>query len=160
MAVLAALPAILYAPFLFGGKVLYWGVYLLQFYPWRKLAVEQIRAGHWPLWNPYLGAGTPLAANLQTAAFYPPNILFLLMPVERAFGWELALHVALAGIFAYYLGRTLGLSPFGALVGGLAYGGGGYLVSRWVFPSMVYAAAWLPLMLACTERLVRRPKSE
>ena len=157
VAVLAALPAILYAPLLFGGKVLYWGVYLLQFYPWRKLAVEQLRAGHWPLWNPYLGAGTPLAANLQTAAFYPPNILFLLMPVERAFGWELALHVALAGIFAYFFGRTMGLSPFGALVGGLAYGGGGYLVSRWVFPSMVYAAAWLPLMLAFTERLVRRP---
>jgi hypothetical protein len=153
-AVLLALPLILYAPFLFGGKVLYWGVYLLQFYPWRQLAVEQIRAGHWPLWNPYLGAGTPLAANLQTAAFYPPNVLLLLMPVERAFGWELVLHVALAGLFAYYLGRTLGLSRFGALIVGLAYGGGGYIISRWVFPSMVYAAAWLPLMLALTERLI------
>jgi hypothetical protein len=156
-AVLLTLPLILYFPLLIGSKVLYWGVILLQFYPWRKLAVEQIRSGHWPLWNPYLGAGTPLAANLQTAAFYPPNILFLLMPVERAFGWELALHVTLAGVFAYCLGRTLGLSPFGALVGGLAYGGGGYIVSHSVFPSMVYAAAWLPLMLAFTERLVRRP---
>ncbi|MFN2225923.1 MAG: YfhO family protein [Anaerolineae bacterium] len=155
-AVLVALPLVLYAPFLLGGKVLYWGVYLLQFYPWRALAVEQIRAGHWPLWNPYLGAGTPLAANLQTAAFYPPNVLFLLMPVERAFGWELALHVALAGLAAYYLGRTLGLSRFGALVAGLAYGGGGYVVARWVFPSMVYAAAWLPLMLAFTDRLIKR----
>jgi hypothetical protein len=152
--VLIALPTILYAPFLFGGKVLYWGVYLLQFYPWRQLAVEQIRAGHWPLWNPYLGAGTPLAANLQTAAFYPLNVLFLLMPVERAFGWELALHVALAGLFAYYLARTLGLSRFGALVCGLAYGGGGYIIARWVFPTMVCAAAWLPLLLALTERLI------
>jgi hypothetical protein len=157
VAILTALPTILYAPFLLGGKVLYWGVYLLQFYPWRKLAVDQIQAGLWPLWNPYLGAGTPLAANLQTAAFYPLNVLFLVMPVDRAFGWVLALHVALAGIFAYCLGRTLGLSRFGALVGGLAYGGGGYLLSRWVFPSMVYAATWLPLMLAFTERLVRRP---
>jgi hypothetical protein len=138
--------------------VLYWGVYLLQFYPWRQLAVEQIRAGHWPLWNPYLGAGTPLAANLQTAAFYPPNLLFLLMPVEQAFAWELALHVALAGLSAYYLGRTLGLSPFGALVSGLAYGGGGYVVAHWVFPSMVYAAAWLPLMLALTEKAIRRAR--
>ncbi len=153
--VLLALPLILYAPLLFGGEVLYWGIYLLQLYPWRQLAVEQIQAGHWPLWNPYLGAGAPLAANLQTAAFYPPNALFLLMPVERAFSWELALHVALAGLSAYYLGRTLGLSRFGALIVGLAYGGGGYIISRWVFPNMVYAAAWLPLMLAFTERLVR-----
>ncbi|MGQ9598712.1 MAG: YfhO family protein [Anaerolineae bacterium] len=152
--VLVALPLLLYAPFLFGGKVLYWGVYLLQFYPWRQLAVEQIRAGHWPLWNPYLGAGTPLAANLQTAAFYPPNLLFLAMPVERAFGWELALHVALAGLSAFYLGRRLGLGPFGALVTGLTYGLGGYVVAHWVFPSMVYAAAWLPLLLALTDRLI------
>ncbi len=156
MAVLVGLPAILYAPFLFGGKVLYWGVYLLQFYPWRQLATEQIRAGHWPLWNPTLGAGAPLAANLQTAAFYPPNLLFLVMPVERAFGWELALHMALAGLSAYYLGRSLGLRPFGALVSGLTYGSGGFLVARWVFPSIVYAAAWLPLMLALTEKLLQR----
>jgi hypothetical protein len=154
-AVLTVFPVILYAPFLLGKKVLYWGVYLLQFYPWRQLAVEQIRAGHWPLWNPYLGAGTPLAANLQTAAFYPANLLFLLMPVEQAFAWELALHVALAGLCAYYLGRTLGLSSFGALISGLAYGGGGYVVAHWVFPSMVYAAAWLPLMLALVEKTVR-----
>jgi hypothetical protein len=151
---IVALPLILYAPFLLGSKVLHWGVYQLQFYPWRQLAVEQLRAGQWPLWNPYLGAGTPLAANLQTAAFYPPNVLFLLMPVERAFGWALALHVALAGLFAYCLGRTLGLSRFGALVSGLVYGTGGYIVARWVFPSMVCAAAWLPLMLALTERLI------
>jgi len=153
---LLSLPLILYAPFLFGGKVLYWAVYLLQFYPWRQLAVEQIKAGSWPLWNSYLGAGTPLAANLQTGAFYPPNVLYLLMPVEHAFGWGLALHVALAGLSAYYLGRTLGLSRFGALIAGLAYGGGGYLIAHWVFPSMVYAAAWLPLLLAQTERLIQR----
>jgi hypothetical protein len=156
---LVLMPLILYAPFLFGGKVLYWGVYMLQFYPWRQLAVGQMRAGHWPLWNPGLGAGTPLAANLQTAAFYPPNVLFLLMPVERAFGWELALHVAIAGLSAYALGRTLGMSRFGALVSGLAYGCGGYLVAHWVFPSMVYAAAWLPLLLALAERVVRRIRS-
>jgi hypothetical protein len=157
-AVLTAFPLILYAPFLLGKKVLYWGVYLLQFYPWRQLAVEQIRAGHWPLWNPYLGAGTPLAANLQSAVFYPPNLLFLLMPVEQAFAWELGLHVVLAGLCAYCLGRTLGLSSFGALISGLAYAGGGYIVAHWVFPSMVYAAAWLPLMLALTEKTVRRAR--
>jgi hypothetical protein len=157
--VLIILPLVLYARFLFGGQVLYWGVYLLQFYPWRLLAVEQIQAGHWPLWNPYLGAGTPLAANLQTAAFYPLNVLFLLMPVERAFGWALALHVALAGLFAYYLGRTLGLGRFGALVTGLVYGLGGYLIAHWVFPSMVYAITWLPLLLALTEKVVRQSRS-
>lgn len=162
-AALIVLPLALYARFLWpgpGGQVLYWGVYLLQFYPWQQLAVEQIQAGHWPLWNPYLGAGTPLAANLQTAAFYPLNALFLIMPAERAFGWGLALHVALAGLFAYYLGRTLGLERLGALVTGLVYGLGGYLVAHWVFPSMVYAIAWLPLLLALTEKIVTRASTK
>jgi len=78
------------------------------------------------------------------------------MPVERAFGWELALHVALAGLFAYYLGRTLGLDRLSALVTGLTYGLGGYLVAHWVFPSMVYAIAWLPLLLALAEKTMTR----
>jgi hypothetical protein len=69
----------------------------------------------------------------------------------------MALHVALAGVFAYYLGRTLGLSAFGALVASLAYGGGGYIVARWVFPSMVYAAAWLPLMLVQAQKVIDGP---
>ena len=156
IAVLLGLPLVLYAPFLVpNGRVFYWGVYLLQFYPWRQMAIDQIRAGHWPLWNPTLGAGTPLAANLQTAAFYPPNVLFLLMPAERAFGWSLALHVALAGLGAYALARLLGLRRLSALVAGLAYGAGGYITAHWVFPSMVYAAVWLPLMLALTTRLMR-----
>ncbi len=39
---------------------------------------------------------------------------------------------------------------------GLTYGLGGYLVAHWVFPSMVYAIAWLPLLLALTEKTVTR----
>ena len=74
-AVLVLLPLVLFAPIVFGGRVLYWGVPLMQFYPWQHLAVETWRAGSVPLWNPLAGAGAPLAANLQTAAFYPLNLV-------------------------------------------------------------------------------------
>lgn len=47
-----------------------------QQYVWRKLAVDEMRKGNMPLWNPYSFSGTPLLANFQSAVFYPLNIFF------------------------------------------------------------------------------------
>lgn len=140
-------------PLLFGGRVLYWGTLLLQFAPWRQLAADALRAGDWPLWTQALGNGAPLLANHQSAIFYPPHLLFLLVPVERALGYSLALHLALAGLFAWLWARQLGLGSLGRLVAALAYAGSGFLVGHALFPSMVEAAAWLPLLFLLTDRL-------
>ena len=50
-----------------------------QIYPWKKLTIDTFRKGQLPLWNPYNFSGYPLAANFQSAAFYPLNILFFLL---------------------------------------------------------------------------------
>ena len=81
---LILLPIALLAPVVLFGRVLYWGVPLLQFYPWQHAAVEALRSGQLPLWNPLVGSGAPLAANLQTGAFYPLNFLYLILPTEYA----------------------------------------------------------------------------
>ncbi len=153
---LVALPLALFGPLVFGGRVLYWGLYLLQFHPWRQLAVELIRAGQWPLWNPYSGNGAPLAANLQSAVFYPLNALFLVFPVERALGYSVVLHLILAGLFMDLYGRSLGLSRFARLIAALSFMLSGYIVAHVVALSMVNAIAWLPLLFCLTERLVQR----
>jgi hypothetical protein len=150
------LPLILFWPLVFGGKVLYWGTPLLQFYPWRKLAVDIIRSGHVPLWNHYLGNGTPLAANLQSAVFYPLNLIYLLIPVERAMGYSAVVHVILAGLFMYLYGRTIRLSRFASLVAALGYMFSGFLISRLGFLSMTSATPWLPLLFCLAERLVNK----
>ena len=159
--VIIILPLILFWPLVFGGKVLYWGTPLLQFYPWRKLAVDMIRSGHVPLWNHYLGNGTPLAANLQSAVFYPLNLIYLVAPVERAMGYSAVLHVILAGLFMYLYGRTIKLSCFASLVAALSYMFSGFLISRLGFLSVTNATPWLPLLFCLTERLIskRRPCS-
>jgi hypothetical protein len=56
-----------------------------------------VLAGEWPLWNPLLGNGTPLLANLQTAAFYPPNLIYLVLPVAHALTLSVSFHLLLAG---------------------------------------------------------------
>src|SRR6266404_3377252 len=47
-------------------------------YPWRILSMDLLKQGIFPLWNIYAFAGNPLLANLQSAVFYPLNIIFLI----------------------------------------------------------------------------------
>jgi hypothetical protein len=142
---------------LFAGEAFHWGTPLLQFVPWQRMAAQMWRSGHLPLWNPLVGCGAPLAANYQTAAFYPLNALYLLLPAEVALSWTTVLHLALAGWSMYRWGRAVGLEQFPALIGGLALEGSGFLVSRAaIFPSMVFAFPWLAVWLWRGEVLVQR----
>ncbi|MGD2148051.1 MAG: hypothetical protein PVH41_15260, partial [Anaerolineae bacterium] len=141
---------------LFAGESFFWGTPLLQFVPWQQMAADMWRSGHLPLWNPLVGCGAPLAANYQTAAFYPLNALYLVLRAEVALGWTVALHLALAGWGMVRLGRAMGLDGFSALVGALALEGSGFLVARAaLFPSVVLTFAWIPVWLWRAEVLIR-----
>lgn len=156
LAFILILPPVLFWRWLLRGEVLYWGTTLLQFWPWHHLVRESLLAGEWPLWNPLLGNGAPLLANLQSAVFYPPNLLYLLLPVEHGLTASVVLHLALAGLFMYLYMRYLGLLPFAAALSALTYMFSGYIIGRTQFVVMVNAAAWLPLLLLLSDRLVRR----
>ena len=141
---------------LFSGEAFFWGTPLLQFVPWQRMAARAWRSGHLPLWNPLVGCGAPLAANYQTAAFYPLNALYLLLPAEVALSWTTALHLALAGWGMYRWARTVGLDAFPALVGALALQGSGFLVARAaLFPSIAMTFPWVPIWLWRAEVLIR-----
>ncbi len=150
--VLIGAPLILFAPIVL-GRVWYWGVPLLQFYPWQRMAAEYYHAGQLPLWNPLVGSGAPLAANLQTGAFYPLNFLYLLLPTEYAMGYTAVLHVILAGLFMYAYLRTMKLSPLAALIGALAFELNGFLIARTGFFSVTVTVPWLAAWLWRAEKL-------
>lgn len=128
----------------------------IENYVWKRLIVESLREGELPLWNPYILGGVPFLAAGQHSAMYPLSALFYALPLERAYGTFAALHLLLAGSLTYLLGRTLGISRGGSLVSGVAFMFGGFMVIRNVFPMIVAAAVWLPLILAMIERVVRR----
>jgi len=150
---IAILPFVLLWPWVWHGQVLFWGTLLLQFWPWHTLVKTSLLSGAWPLWNPLLGTGTPLLANLQSAVFYPPNIIYLLMPVEHALTFSVGLHLSLAGLLMYGYGRYLKLSRLAATVAAMAYMLSGYLVGRTQFITMINAAAWFPLLLLLSDKL-------
>jgi len=156
VAMLIVLPVLIYWPLTIGGRVLYWGIPLYQFYPWHTLVVEAIRSGQLPLWTELFGNGAPLLANHQSATFYPLNLIYFVTSVERAMGYSVVLHVILAGLFAFAWGRTIGLSRFGATVVGLSFALSGFLVSRTQFITIINGSIWLPLLFVLAERLARR----
>lgn len=147
-------PLILLAPFLVGAQMLYWGTPLLQFYPWRLVALESVQAGYLPLWNPWVGNGAPLAANYQSALFYPPNWLSLVIPLDLSLNWLMVLHIIWAGVGMVKLARSLGYSSLGQAVAGLAFGMGQYVVARASFYSINAAVAWLPWVIWAADQLL------
>ena len=42
---------------------------LRLFYPYRKLTLDQMKSGQWPLWNPYTFSGNVHLATYQSAVF-------------------------------------------------------------------------------------------
>ena len=100
-----------------------------------------------------MGSGAPLAANLQTGAFYPLNFLYLLLPTEYAMGYTAVLHVILAGLFMYAYLRTMKLSPLAALIGALAFEMNGFLIARAGFLSVTATVPWLAAWLWRAEKL-------
>lgn len=156
LAFILLLPLFLLWRWVLQGEVLFWGTLLLQFWPWHNLAKTIALSGEWPLWNPYLGNGAPLLANLQTGFFYPPNLLYFVLPVEHALTLSIVLHLMLAGVLMVLFTRQLGLQPFAAAISGLTFMLSGYIVGRTQFVVMVNAAAWYPLVLFFCERLITR----
>lgn len=128
----------------------------LENYAWKQLIVDALRQRELPLWNPYILTGVPFLAAGQHSALYPLSLVFYILPLAAAYGWFAALHLFLAGWFTYLLARTLRVSHGGALVAGVTFELCGFMVIGNVFPMIVAAAVWLPLVLAVVERIARR----
>nr|MBN1228491.1 YfhO family protein [Anaerolineae bacterium] len=153
MIVLTLAASILFGSLL-SGKVLFWGAAGLQFYPWRETAFDMLRRGELPLWNPLVGHGAPLLANYQTAVFYPPNWLYLVIPTAYALGLVGILHILWAGLGMMLFLRGRGVDLLGQGVGTLSFALSGYIVARFSFLSITSTIAWLPWLFLGVDRLL------
>ena len=117
-----------------------------QYFPWRKFYAESLKQGNLPLWNPFMFCGTSFVGNGMSAIFYPFNLLFVVMPVETAFGWVAWLHLVLAGVFMFGLLRQF-FSPLSALTGAIAFQLCGFFVAWLAYLPLLCTATWLPAAL-------------
>ena len=129
---------------------------IIQNYVWKSFIRDNLTSPTSLLWNPNLFAGVPFLATGQHGAYYPFSALFLMLPLSKAYGWYAVSQIWLAGALLYVYGRVLGMRRSSAALAGLVYQGGGYLVvSAVVFPMISGAVVWLPLLLACIDKVIR-----
>src|SRR5262245_31463328 len=142
------------------AQVLYadYSDFLAEHLPGRIFLVREWReTGELPLWNPYHFCGTPFVHDIQVGMFYPPYAVVYLVPesgVGAALSWVIALHVLVAGVFAFIYARSHQLNEGGSLVAAVGF----MLSSKWMTHlllaghTITIGLAWLPLVLLGIER--------
>ena len=121
--------------------------YFLPYWAYRS---AELRAGHLPLWNPYLFLGAPFLANPQAAVLYPLHWPLIWLEPARALIWSALLHIWLAAGCTYAFGRrSLRLSRAGAWTAALLFGMGGFALGKIENINQLNALAWLPATLWC-----------
>lgn len=155
-AALTLLPLLYFLPVLVYKMTLSPGDGLTQNLGVRVLMGQMISQGHLPLWNPYIFAGTPLLASIYPGALYPPNWLFALFAATTAMNLVVitTYHLSLLGTYLY--ARRIGLTRIGAIIAGVTFSFGGYMIAHLGHTSRIAAAIWLPWILLAIEHLYRR----
>jgi len=131
-------------------------------WPTYSFSAETIRAGSWPLWNPYLFGGAPHAADNQSSLYYPPFLLltaFARVPY-RALEWMVLLHMFSAGAGMYTLLASLlpaSARPHhrvsAAIAAALAFQFSSVFVTHIGNLNIVVVASYLPWAVWCSHKL-------
>lgn len=109
-----------------------------------------------PLWNPYAMGGRPFEANSQSAVFSPFSVPAYVLPFWKSLAWMAALHLFVAALGAFLLGRAFGMRFLGALLCGIVFGFSLWSVS-WISWTTMGVWAWLPWLCLLSELCLRRP---
>jgi len=145
--VLAAIWLLFSLPLLRGEKTLILRDILTTHLPMKAYGAAALAHGTIPAFNPTWALGQPFAGNPNTLAFYPGNVLYLLLPFWSAFNAHYCLHWLLAFIAFRKLARELEQSALAATMAALTYAGSGYFLSCLTFYNLIAVVAWLPLVL-------------
>jgi hypothetical protein len=139
-----------------------------QYFPLQSFAAGQLAAGRLPGWDPYINAGQPGLADIQTGSYYPLNLAanLALVLLGRPFSLDVlaaqvVLHFSLASLFTYLLvrqqachaGARRRAARLAGAIAALSFAYAGYLTS---FPvqqlTILETAVWLPLVLYFLDR--------
>lgn len=142
---------------IFLGQTFIGGDILYQNYPRMMFIKERLLSGETPLWSPYIYAGFPLAAEAQSAVFYPPaELLLLVLPRDWCVNGLILSHLFAAAVFMYLFCRILGVGQAGALTAAMAYSVNPFTLSKLQHVNAIYTIAWIPLVLSLIEIMLRR----
>ncbi|MFT3928020.1 MAG: YfhO family protein [Myxococcales bacterium] len=138
-----------------------------QFGPWNYFFDYSIQHGDFPEWDPLVFSGAPHAANPQSWAFYPPNLLRALLHTDptplgtlRGLSVLMGLHLLFWALGVFQLARSHGLARDGALLAAIAASFSALMVRRVGEYHFIFTLAALPWMLLCIRKLVLSQRAE
>lgn len=165
--VLGGVVLLLFAPFLFQPDRLIWpnsgfGSDAAHLY-WveHRILSQAAAGGYFPLWDDLIVAGRPIVGEVSLLTPYPLVFLYPLLRPTVAYTAMSAVHVFLAGVFAYHLVRALfAVARSSALVGAVVYMLMPYSIAHLAGGHLgnVCGFAWVPaILLAVRVSMQRRP---
>lgn len=122
--------------------------------PQRMLLAWFYHHGWLPLWNPFNFAGQPFLAAGQSGPLYPPNVVYVWMPVLSALRTSYLFHEWLAAFGMYAVVWHLTRSRLGGITSGIAFATCGFLIGHQIHTQMFDAFAWLPICFWLMLRLL------
>ncbi len=145
-------------------------------YPTYKFVAQVLKAGTIPFWNPYLWAGTPLAADIQSSIFYPLNLVYFWLSPEVTYRGLMAMaifHIWLAGVGMYLCLKYAFLEKTGtaennnhwpitlpSLLGAVAFMFSDFFIVHFGNLNLIAQAAWLPFVVLFFHRSLARRRLE
>jgi hypothetical protein len=148
VALLVALaPLVYFFPAVCGQLVISPDDGVIQNIPLRVVMANLVRAGHLPLWNPYIFCGMPLHAAAQGGVLFPLNWFYLVFNIPEATNLMMLSTYVVAALGAYLFARRTGASIAGAALTSLVWQWSGFLVGQIGHTNIVQTAALLPWLL-------------
>ena len=144
-------------PIFFENKTFFFRDIHRWFYPMKFFLAKSFQSGEIPFWCPYYFCGSPFMSDIQSGVFYPPSVVFLLVPFPLSFNFFVILHLVLGFCFFYLLIVSLGLSRKAALLTAVSYCFGGYIFATINTLNNLTAAIWLPAILWSFNRAAQKP---
>jgi len=150
---LAGLVALSFWEVVAHGRVFFFRDFALFFYPKRAVVAEAMRHFRIPFWDSVSACGEPVLGTYQTAVFYPPAIIYYLLPMPQSFMWFVVSHFLISGAGAYFMMRAWGARRIAAGFTAVAWAFSPAFVSTVDYVSFHTALSWLPWCLGFTRRI-------
>ncbi|MEZ0115868.1 hypothetical protein ABH920_009910 [Catenulispora sp. EB89] len=123
--------------------------------PAEDLFAKGVKSGKPSAWDPYIVGGTPLGSITNNALASPVTAPYYVLPSWLAPAYERLAEVVVGLTGLYLFLRRLKLSPPAALVGGMAYVSGAYMVAWQGWPQ-TRVGAFVPLVFWAVERFIQQ----
>ena len=149
---LAMLP---YLGLALGSSELYYDDSLRFDAPMTGLINQALCSGRLPLWNPYVGVGTPLITDVSALPVYPIRVLGCALPAGQALGLLLLVQLGVLAAGATALLRELGALSVLAAAAGAALALAGPAPSWLASPAYLTSLSFFPWTLLFARRLGR-----